>query len=203
VAVAASRDWDWHSFIFCADEWFVAYASLPPTIGFLSVKLFLLGHTTELYLKAAYVRMFADVPRAIKFGHDIKNIFNACKSHDSAFLYEYELRDHILQINFLDCQQIMKLPRDDQMHFIKNQNLYVIAKHQQDLKYIGLPWKTLPVGRRSFVMMGLDPYWIKFFRTIRSYLGYPNPPHADRIMQYLNIGGLPDAAVVYLRGLYG
>jgi len=85
--------YEWRSFLWTADEFFIAY-SLPP-LNLLSVKLFLIGHTVEMYLKAANTKITGDIDRAIRFGHKIKEIWADCKGRDPNFMPSYEIRDSV------------------------------------------------------------------------------------------------------------
>ena len=84
--------YEWNSFLIAADEWFITY-SLPPII--MGVKFFAIGHTVELYLKAANTKITGDIERAIRFRHQIKAIWDDCKAKDSDFMPKYEIRNEI------------------------------------------------------------------------------------------------------------
>ncbi len=192
---------DWHSLAYHGDEWLVGYACTPP--GVPSVLIFSVGHALELYLKAAHAKLFGDFDEALGFGHRVKDLWDACKKGDCAFLPNHEIRDAIFSLDFLDQQVFKTLSRDDQLHFIKYQSLYIIAKHLQDLKYLGLPWKTRKKrGTTGMAWVQPDPYWITLFRDLRGYLGYPPHGKADFIKQQMDLGMIPPTAASYLSGLY-
>jgi hypothetical protein len=88
-----TRQWD--SFLFAADEWVINYSL--PVMSLTSVKLFSIGHVFELYLKAANTKTTNDIDRAAGFGHDIPKIWMDCKSKDSNFFPNYELRESVLK----------------------------------------------------------------------------------------------------------
>jgi hypothetical protein len=194
---------DWHSLAYQGDEWLVGYACAPP--GAPSVVTFSVGHALELYLKAAHTKLFGDFDKALKFGHRVKDLWDACKKGDCAFLPNHEIRDAIFSVDFLDQQVFKTLSGDDQLHFIDHQSLYIVAKHLQDLKYLGLPWKTWKnwgtTKNASIFYLHPDPYWIALFSDLRGYLGYPPHGKADFIKQHMN-GGITPAAAGYLSGLY-
>jgi hypothetical protein len=82
--------YEWDCFLDVADQWFVAY-SVPPYDT--AVKLFMIGHAVELYLKAANTKITDDIKRAIGFKHRVKQIWSDCKSHDPTFMPNYEIRE--------------------------------------------------------------------------------------------------------------
>ncbi len=127
---------DWDSFLIAADEWIVNYSL--PVMRLTSVKLFSVGHALELYLKASNTKINGDIDRAIKFGHDLPRIWADCKQHDPEFLPEYQLRDTVLARDLLDHADYSKLAKEDVMHFLQNQELYVVVKYLADLKYSAL-----------------------------------------------------------------
>ena len=91
---------------------------------------------------------------------------------------------------------------DDQIHFIRYQALYVVFKHLQDLKYIGLPWKTRQTGQLAIGFFHPDPIWTEFFQMLRGYLKYPQAGHADHLRDIVEIQTLPASATEYLKQLY-
>jgi hypothetical protein len=191
---------DWHSLAYHGDEWLVGYACLPHFAT--SVVIFSVGHALELYLKAAYTKLSVNLNEAIKFGHDVKRLWDACKERDPTFLQGHELRDSICSADPLVSQRWEKLSRDDLEHWANHQVLYVVAKHLQDLKYWGLPWTTLENNgaMKSICYLHPDPYWIALFRDLRGFLGYPEHGKGDFIKQHMK--DIPPAAASYLSGLY-
>jgi len=193
--------YDWHSFAYAGDEWLVGYACLPAVTPF--VAIFTVGHALELYLKAAHTKLFGDVEKVIKKGHNIKSLWDECKKRDGAFLPNHEIRGSILKVDFLDQHVFKTLTKDDQEHYIRYQNLYLIAKHLSDIKYFSLPWNSRKKGgEKAVCWTSHDSYWITLFKDIRVYLGYPPKGKADFVEQQLRTGMLPSYAVHYLRGLY-
>jgi hypothetical protein len=195
---------DWHSLAYQGDEWLVGYACVPSCAH--SVVIFSVGHALELYLKAAHTKLFGDFDKALKFGHSVKSLWDACKKRDSAFLPNHEIRDAIFSLDFLAPQVFETLSRDDQLHYADHQNLYMIAKHLQDLKYLWLPWNTWKgwgtTPNAGFFYFHHDPYWIALFSDLRGYLGHPEHGFADFIGQQMKLGNIPPAAAQYLSGLY-
>ncbi|HKZ55353.1 MAG TPA: hypothetical protein VJ123_07725 [Anaerolineales bacterium] len=159
------RQWD--SFLLAADEWIINYA-LPPMMLH-SVKLFSIGHALELYLKAAYTKLSGNIDEAIEFRHDIPKIWAACKTRDSAFLPQYELREVVLARDLLSVDHYSTLEKPDLMHFLQNQELYVVAKYLADLKYLGAPLKQIE-GAYAVGYSFPNPRWIILFRALREYL---------------------------------
>ncbi len=188
---------DWRWFLSAADEWFISY-SLPPML--LTVKLFSIGHVVELYLKAANTKMTGDINRSIRFSHNIKRIWDDCKAQDPAFMPNYELRDTVFQSDFATYHGT-NLSNDDHMHYIRNQEFYLITKHLPDLKYLGVPLKTM---RREYSLGLIFPndYWIRFIKELRLYLSHPRPNTTDRIIDALTEKELPWNSADYLNQLY-
>lgn len=189
---------DWHSLSYQGDQWFVSYTCVPPSC--IGVTLFSVGHAIELYLKASHTKIFGDFDKAIAYGHKVKDLWDSCKAGDRNFLPNHDIRDNVFRCDFFDRSVFNALSKDDQLHFIKFQCLYIIAKHLQDIKYLGLPWKTRKKGQMSFGSIHPDPYWITLFKDMRNYLGYPLKNKADFIEQVLS--DLPANSAKYLRDLY-
>ncbi|MDP2719759.1 MAG: hypothetical protein Q8P44_08030 [Dehalococcoidia bacterium] len=188
----------WDSFLWTADEWFITY-SLPP--GNLSgVKLFAIGHTVELYLKAANTMLTNDIDRAINFGHNLKAIWDDCKK-DSKFMPSFVFRDSVFNRYFLSESEAKCLDKADLLHYLENQEFYIVAKYLSDLKYLGAPLKSVK-GAFSFGYVHQHPYWIKFLRELRDYIGHPNETRQDIIAHHLQEGDLPKQSTQYLKELY-
>jgi len=194
--------YEWHSFVWAADEWFITY-SLPPPLP--NVKAFAIGHTLELYLKAANTKITGDIDRAIGFGHELKHIWDDCKLRDQNFMPSFEIRDSVFKSDFFKLSSSRglknKLNKDDIGHFLKNQELYVIAKHLPDLKYLGAPLKTIK-GAFAFGFIHPNPYWIMFFKELRGYLGHPQKGRVDIISDHIDKRDLPVQSIQYLEDLY-
>lgn len=189
---------EWHSFLTAADEWFITY-SLPPVL--MNVKLFTIGHTVELYLKAAITKITGDIERAINFGHQVKRIWDDCKAKDSGFMPRYEIRDDIYRIDLLN-RPYEGLSKEDIIHLGNNYELYVIAKHLPDLKYLGAPLKTMK-GTAGLYLIHPHDYWIHFLKDIRHYLGHPAKGRRDIISFHMARSNMPPETVQFLQGLYG
>ncbi|MDQ3017647.1 MAG: hypothetical protein M3R25_13135 [Bacteroidota bacterium] len=160
----------WGSFLHTADEFIIAYASC--TGNTISAPLFLIGHAVELYLKSAYTKQTRDIDAAVNFGHRIYDLWNACKSIDDKFMPQYELRDNVFQCPFLEKDIVKLLSHEDCIHFLENQEFYIVSKYLPDLKYLGAPLKKIK-GAYAIPFACHNPYWIKFFKELRSYLEYP------------------------------
>ena len=187
---------DWDSFLWAADQWVINY-SLPGR-HLVAVKLFSVGHALELYLKAANTKITGDIERAIKFRHDVAKIWADCKAQDPGFLPEYELRESVLSRELFDYSDYSQLGKDDLIHFMENQEFYVVAKYLPDLKYIGAPLKR--VARfRALVMMFPNFWWADLFRNLRIYLGHHGEGNLDVIRQHIEEECLPPASVEFLK----
>ena len=165
------------------------------------VKLFSIGHALELYLKGTYGKMTEDIGKAVRFSHKIKKIWDDCKSRDSAFLPDYELRDSILAENLFSGHVLERLSDDDREHFSRHRELYSVAKMLPDLKYLHAPLKTV-VDFHCLVGIWPNPYWVELFKNLRNYLDYPGQGDFDTIMYHIKEGFLPNGSSSYLRRLY-
>lgn len=191
--------YEWHSFLWTADEWFITY-SLPPQ-DLVHVKLFAIGHTVELYLKAANTKITGNIDGAIKFGHNIKAIWDDCKSHDKKFMPNFEIRDCVFNTDLFTGEIQKRLSGDDLKNYFHNQELYTIAKLLPDLKYLGAPLKSIK-GQCTLGSFHPNPYWINFLRELRAYLEYPQKDKVDIIKHHIYGGDLPAQSIDYLKGLY-
>jgi hypothetical protein len=165
-----------------------------------SVKLFSIGHALELYLKASYTKMTGNIKAAIDFRHNVGSLWKACKSLDASFIPGFELRDSVLAGNLLSQNETSKLPKEDYFHFLEHQELYVIAKHLADLKYLGAPLMSV-TGAYTLVYMFPNPDWIAIFAAIRRFLQYPDANTHDTIRHVVESEEIPAAAAQYLSGL--
>ncbi len=188
---------NWIRFLQAADQWLISY-SLPPAS--LAVKLFSIGHVIELYLKAANTKMTGDMNGSISFGHKIKRVWDDCKSRDKSFMPSYDFRENVYNSDFMHFHG-HNFNHDDQMHFIKHQELYIVAKHLPDLKYYGLPPKTMK-NFNSFGMVHPNDYWIDFLKELRTYLEYPGDNIRDWIRMAIDRRELPFNSAQYLNQLY-
>jgi hypothetical protein len=192
--------YEWDAFIWAADEWIINYSLPPMTLN--AVKLFSVGHALELYLKAANTKITGDIDRAISFGHDIPTIWGDCRLQDPGFLPTYELRESVLARNLVDFNDYRHLDKDDLMHFLHYQELYVIAKYLADLKYLGAPLKKVK-GAFGVAYFFPNPLWIELFRDLRAYIGYPREGHLDLIRHHIEEADIPPSSANYLSGLLG
>lgn len=189
--------YDWHSFLWAADEWFITY-SLPPVL--IHVKFFAIGHTVELYLKAANTKITGDIERAIRFGHQIKAIWDDCKAKDPTFMPQYEIRDDIYNRDLLSSP-FEGLNKEDIIHLGNNYELYIIAKYLPDLKYLGAPPKTMK-GKAGLGLIFPNTYWIDFLKDMRRYLGHPEEGRMDTISFHIDSSTMPPETVSFLKRLY-
>lgn len=195
---------DWRSFLFTADEWFVTYAM----VDFVSVSMFSIGFTVELYLKGVYAKHIGSVDDAIGYGHNIKRLWDVCKSHDRNFMPDYEIRDEVYEVYTLErgerergeCFE-KRLSEDDREAYFKCPELYLVAKYLSNLRYFWSPFRSIE-GPYSMTYFHPNPFWIDFVREIRRYLGHPSPDCLDFVRHKIDEGDLPLRAVRYLQGLY-
>ena len=191
---------EWISIVRTADEFILTYALPPYMVG--RVKLFVIGHAAELYLKAAFVKMTGDRQGAADFRHNMEKLLAACKQEDPSFMPNYELRSRVMAVDMMNSSTWAQLSKPDYHHLGTHQPLYLVAQYLIDLKYVGLPrpGRSKSQGPTSFAYILPDDYWIGFIKEVRSYLQYPSSAHEDGITRFL--GDLPTAAVEYLSRLY-
>ncbi len=188
--------YEWDSFLIAADQWIINYSL--PWVNLSIVKLFSIGHALELYLKAANTKIDGDIDKAIKFGHELEELWIDCKAKDPSFLPGYELRPSVLKRNLLQPASYSSLDKDDQLHFLKYQELYVVMNHLADLKYYGTPLKKVK-GESSLSMISFNPLWAELFKELRAYLGHPQKGKLDMIQHHIEEGKLPSISVEFLR----
>jgi hypothetical protein len=192
-----SRMYDWHSFLQAADEWFIIY-SLPPPLR--HVKLFAIGHTVELYLKAANTKITDDIKGAMNFRHNLKAIWDDCKAKDSAFMPQYEIRDDIYNRDLLPSP-FEGLNEEETLHFGNNYELYIIVKYLPHLKYLGAP-PTKMKTEGGLYFQYHNRYWIDFLKEMRRYLGHPREGRRDIISFHIDHSSMAPEAVRFLKMLY-
>jgi hypothetical protein len=192
---------EWDSFLWSADEFIVSYTRPPHNLSY--VKLFTIGHAVELHLKAAYTKITGDLIGALRFKHDIKAIWDACKGKNRAFMEEYDIRSSVLESRFLQSPvDIYKtLSNDDFDHLIENQELYTVAKVLPDLKVFSIGMVRKAPYSLSFVQP--NDYWIPFLRTLRDFLGIQHQTLANILKEHTKRGRpLPSTSLSYLSRLY-
>lgn len=136
----------------------------------------------------------------IKFRHNIKLIWDDCKN-DPEFMPNYEIRESVYNKNILVANDIKSLDKADQLHYIHNQEFYVIVKYLPDLKYLGAPLKSIK-DAYALGYVHPNPYWVSFLRDLRKYIGYPMKNETDLITRYIQEDNLPKYSSEYLKGLY-
>jgi hypothetical protein len=189
---------DWAVYLRTADEWIVNYSL--PILNLTSVKLFSVGHALELYLKASIAKLTGDVDAAVNFGHDIPAIWERCKQLDSSFLPAFELRKTILARDLLDHGDYSQLEKYDLLHFLRHQELYVVAKYLADLKYLGAPLKKIK-GAYAIAVFFPNPEWPTLFASLRRHLGHPEEGKLDVIQYHIEESALPPFSIQFLKDI--
>lgn len=133
-----------------ADEWFAAHlqtSMLPNGLRGPSPLVFSSGHALELYLKAA-VAAHASFKQAEAFGHKLPKLWNLCETYPG-FPLKGLLQPALLNRskNIYDQGVRSRLPEPLRQHLSENEFLYLALRHLQDLKYLGLPGKTIPANQ--------------------------------------------------------
>lgn len=195
--------YSWQGIYEPADEWLITCAITPFV---LSSHNFALGHTIELYMKAAYVKLYnithlKDDPNNLLHTHYIRKLLKKCKEKDNSFLPNYELRDNLFNKPYfgsyneykhlVNLGKIPKLSDEEHMHFLMNQEFYFIDGFITNLKYGDMPIGKFPSGYAE--SWGFpSTYWIAFFKEIRGYFS-----------KDLKDSHYEDLVAVYLRDLLG
>ncbi len=192
---------NWDNFLDTADQFFISYSIHYYGIPLAPVKFFEIGHTVELYLKAAYTKKTGNIDDAVNFGHKLKKIWDACKTLDPSFMPQYVINDSIYYSDFISDNGA-SLSSVNCVQYLENQELYVILKHLPDIKYLGAPLRTVKEGQSAWVILSQNPYWISFLKELRHYLGYPLPNHHDWIKTCITQKSIPPSAIEYLTNLY-
>ena len=121
-----------------------------------------------------------------------------CRRRDAEFMPALGLRASILQTNILNGGQSDSLVPQDFHHFVEYQELYLVAKHLADIKYIGTPLKTAS-GTLAFAFSFPNPMWAAIFTEISRYLGWKPKTETWSVP----LGALPRSAVEFLRPIWG
>lgn len=195
---------EWSAYADEGDRWIIAYALVSGLMTVQTASLSIIGHAVELYLKAAHIKLYNDEDRAIGHGHHLQDIWRECRQRDPNFMRAYDIRDSILSKDFFDPKVAESFSEPDLLNFDYHRSLYAIIQQLQNLKYFGLPWKPKP--RRPGGMYGVvtehrDRYWIRFFKDLRNYLGYPSASTANIIKFELEHSAvsLPPETAAYLK----
>lgn len=167
----------WKQFMYTADAWLVSYLARPRFLHLFdsfSVEHFTLGHAAELYLKGAYTKMTGDMKTAVKFGHDLHSLWDACKSVNSGFMPEYNFvgNEYERVVTTSTC-----LTLDEEIHLASHGQWYMVARCLVDWKYphVAAKGQLLP---NNFAVAS-DDYWIRLFWELRKFLGFPEPGDTD------------------------
>jgi len=191
---------DWAKYASEGDQWIICYALVSGISSTQTAALYIIGHAVELYLKAASIKLSDNEAGAIKYGHCLKRLWKDCRRLDPCFMSTYDIRFSTLAKDIFDPKVIGSLSADELRNFDSHRSLYAIMRALPDLKYFGLPWKTEKTSGSYYVVTEhRDRYWIRFFKDMRTYLGYPANQLADRIRNAVAGSDLPADAVAYLK----
>lgn len=179
------------------DQWLLGYLHLPGSAA--PVPLFSVGHAVELYLKAVFLKHDPKLD-VRKKGHRIDKMLSEIRVSHPPLLASYELRDSAYaKFNLSSPLPISAVVDPDYEHFIRHQELYWVARHLADIKYLGTIHNNLSPNF-AVACMPANPYWANFFREIREHLGWPEVGMwADHIGAAA--GALPSQAIPFLRAL--
>jgi len=191
---------EWNSFVRVADEWLIAYASVPSIS--INVALFCAGHTLELYLKATYAKLTGKIEEAIKFSHNLEKLWDECRKIDQSFLSDYNIQKNILRTDFVNPKTRNQLGKDDLLNYLKFQELYLVLKHLPDIKYGSAPWKSNSKESKAYATTHPNDFWIRLLGEIRKYLSYPPNGRGDFIKWAMESEPLSPQVLNYLKKLY-
>ena len=192
---------DWPDYAHEGDKWILTYALVSGMPSAQTAALFIIGQAVELFLKSAHIKLYNDEARAIKHGHCLQNIWRECRERDPAFMGAFDIRETTLAKDLFNPATIESLSEEERENYDSNRSLYHILQALMNLKYFGLPWRPeRPAGPYYVVTEHRDGYWIGFFRSLRTYLGYPTAGRADIIMIELRRGlsSIPEEAARFL-----
>jgi len=161
---------EWQAFMQLGDDFLVAYAQVSPR---LVVRTFLIGHATELYLKAVLLKRGLSLPEVKSHRHDLKSLLSRCREADPKLPVEFEFRDTVLATlrDTRGARMNDRLSPDDAKHFSEYLDLYYAAYAQGDLKYLGtMVERGLDVLYVSYPSSGVK-LMLDIFDPIRRYLG--------------------------------
>jgi hypothetical protein len=189
---------EWEEFVFTADEFLAAHVSTP---ALARATPYLLGHAIELYLKAAYVIHFGagknleELKREFqsKFnrGHGLKALWDALKELDG-FMPDHIIREDLYPVPYPDEGIKRGLPEEALSHLGENYEWYFVFRHHNALRY--------PLERiESYFFSSRGAFWLKFFKDLRGFLGYPGPDKKGHLSQIIRQGFLPADALEYLK----
>jgi hypothetical protein len=203
----AGRDL-WGGFLWDAEEFFISYMATC-AIPNLNNRLFLIGHSVELFLKAIRINQINDINQAMREGHDVRSLFGKCQAGPTPFMPSFSFKGtfeelygisekvnkhltdnliNIKNITITDC--LTEDEKEKYVHFIENQEFYLISENLINLKYFHSPWKPQK-GSRFFQLKGINivtmypnPFWIEFVKNAYNYLGYNSGQIKERLEAY-------------------
>ena len=191
---------EWSPLVNAADEWLVSFSL--PFMRLHGVRVFALGRALELYLKAAHARMAGSLESGAGFGPDLPAIWFGCRDLDPSFLSAYDLRREVLSHDLLTPSDVAQLGKDDLVHFLQNQELYLLLRYHAEHVASGVlrtdPGASFPTG--GFIP---GPAWSALFGALRGVLGHPTAGEADVLAENLAQSKLPAFSVTFLRGIVG
>jgi hypothetical protein len=198
----------WGGFLWDAEEFFVAYMATCD-VPYLHNRLFLIGHSVELFLKAIRIKQTNDVNRVISESHDVRSLFEKCQNGDPPVMPSFSfkgtfeelyrisekvntyLTDNLVNIeNIAITGCLTEDEKEKYIHFIDNQEFYFISENLMNLKYYHSPWKPVK-GSRFFQLKGINivtmhpnPFWIEFAKIAYDYLGDNPDQIRERLEKY-------------------
>jgi hypothetical protein len=179
----------WKNYVSDADDFLITYAVTCPC-GLLHSHLFLIGHAVELYLKAIYIKQTGDEYKAIKEGHNLKNLFELCQNNTPPFLPKFESNGNYEIFKFKGTYEelyelaqktiqgtgLTSWEKEKFLHFSYYMEFYLIAENLNNLKYFSCQWKSRdPFWQKHLKYIASykpNDFWIEFVKQARSYLGY-------------------------------
>ena len=182
-----------------ADDFLIGYAQLVHAVP--PVQLFCVGHAAELYLKAAHLKLNANI-NVTKMSHRVGDMISALQAREPSVLTAYALREAVYNKFIGRLVPMTEIGDPDYEHYIQHQELYFVSQYLADIKYMGTAHKVMPTTF-SIMVAPCNPYWLPFFKELRCFLGWPaQGAWFDYIDRYLKEHLQNSQTRRFLGGLY-
>lgn len=172
-----SNTLNYKMWINAADEFIISYLHhieirlSNKEVPFTSIfnRLFLIGHSIELYIKAAYIKTFNDFP---KTNHDLLKVINIIQERNPQFLNEINISNAQVEKYSLNEQARVSEPNDD---------LIRILKYIPDFKY---PANHKRFSTFSFSDIEPNKLYAQFIKKLRGYITSNDLVYEENLLSY-------------------
>lgn len=174
-----------------AEDFFIFYMMTCEN-SFLNNRLFLIGHSVELYLKAIYIKQTGDIDGAMNNKHNVRRLFELCQAGNPPFMPNFSFKGNFEELHTiankvysgisfpagLNASLAANLTTEETekfKHFIEYQEFYLVSENLLNLKYFYSPWKGNAFWKKmqkSIAFVFPNPFWIDFVKEAKEYLGY-------------------------------